>query len=297
MPHSVCNSRRMPLDGLVFLLLGTLLTLVSGGVAPAQGASGSSDIHSFVGSLTAAEQKLPLGLVVQARVAAGEAVPRALRAEGANARSRGAGSEILVKINGEDTANLVNTLRAIGAEPKFVSATRPYVTASLTEDQLWDLSVFDGVRSVRYVSGPLAQGVIEQAAAEPIAITAHRVSSFTSVANAAEQLDGTLQGNGEGVVIGLISLPVEQADVALLDAASPRLIPAFSPASTSDKRLYYLNGAFGSAEESSADALNMLQLIYDIAPKATVVLASPGKTSTPGEMAAVINSQIGRAHV
>ena len=66
----------------------------------------------------------------------------------------------------------------------------------------------------------------------------------------------------------------------------PRVIPVYDPAGGTQK-LFLGTGAVDNTD-GSADALNMLQLIYDIAPNATVVMASPGATSTAGQMAAVI---------
>ena len=40
--------------------------------------------------------------------------------------------------------------------------------------------------------------------------------------------------------------------------------------------------------DGSLDALYLLQLIYDMAPDAQVVMASPGVSSVPGEMATIV---------
>ena len=239
-------------------------------------------LREFLSSLSPAERKMPKDLVVQARIAAGQAIPAAAQATSRSRSSRFADSEAtaIVQITGTSAETLAGLLLQRGIEPEFVSPSRPYVTAALTEQEIWDVSLLNSVKSIRYVRGPIAQGTTSGS-------IAHRTEDFTATGQSTAQLGTNLVGDGDGVVIGLISLPAKQADIdALDDETTPRVIPVYDPAGGTQK-LFLGTGAVDNTD-GSADALNMLQLIYDIAPNATVVMASPGATSTAGQMAAVI---------
>ena len=244
-------------------------------------------LREFLSSLSPAERKMPKDLVVQARIAAGQAVPAAARATSRSRSSRFADSEAtaIVQITGTSAETLAGLLLQRGIEPEFVSPSRPYVTAALTEQEIWDVSLLNSVKSIRYVRGPIAQGTTSGS-------IAHRTQDFKTVAQSTAPLDTKLVGDGDGVVIGLISLPVKQADLnALNGVTGPRVIPLYDAAGTDpNQKLFLLDTDVISNESGSADALNMLQLIYDIAPNATVVMASPGATSTAGHMAATITA-------
>ena len=99
------------------------------------------------------------------------------------------------------------------------------------------------------------------------AYTAHGVAAL-----AAE--DPPLRGSD--VVIGLISLPFSQSAFNALQAESPRVIPL----SASIDLLTGSGRAAIVSQGGSADALSMLQLIYDMAPAAKVVIGSPGVDGT-----------------
>jgi len=208
-------------------------------------------------------------VVVQRRLERGLPVPEKLaaKAQGKN-RSFSAPAPALFQIHGHDVSTLVMALQGLGVEPQFVSSSRPYVTASLTEAQVANLAESSAVRLIRYVVGPTAQGTTA-------AFTAHRVSDLASE---------TPPLTGTNVVVGLISLPYKSADLTSLDGAATRIIPE----STS---LYPVSGAVDN-DVGTTDLLYMLQLIYDIAPDAKVVVGSPGKVSTAGQMHMLIDTMV-----
>jgi hypothetical protein len=88
---------------------------------------------------------------------------------------------------------------------------------------------------------------------------------------------------GDKVVIGLISLPYKSDDLVTLNAQSPRVVPA-------PTNLIEITGVTDSA--GTTDLLNMLQVIYDIAPGATVVVGSPGINGTPAQMHTLIDQLV-----
>ena len=234
-----------------------------------QGNSAAPTPREFVRSLTESERKLPQMVVVQRRLAAGLPVPEKLaeKAQG-DTRSRSAQLPSLFQIHGHDVSTLVMALKSVGVQPQFVSSSRPYVTASLTQVQAADLAESTAVSRISFVVGPSAQGTTA-------AFTAHRVSGLTSE---------TPPLTGTNVVVGLISLPYKSADLTSLDGATTRIIPESA-------NLYPVAGAVDEGD-GTTDLLFMLQLIYDIAPDAKVVVGSPGVNSTAGEMHTLIDTLV-----
>ena len=154
-------------------------------------------LREFLSSLSPAERKMPKDLVVQARIAAGQAVPAAAQAASRSRSSRFASSEAttIVQITGTSAETLAGLLLQRGIEPEFVSPSRPYVTAALTQQEMWDVSLLNSVKSIRYVRGPIAQGTTSGS-------IAHRTEDFTTTGQTTEQLGTNLVGDGDGVVIG-----------------------------------------------------------------------------------------------
>ena len=253
---------------MVWLLIGLLCILVPQAVWP-QGNSVAPTPREFVRSLTESERKLPQMVVVQRRLAAGQPVPEKLaeKAQG-DARSRSAPIHALFQIHGHDVSTLVMALQGRGVEPQFVSSSRPYVTASLTEAQAFDLAESTAVSRISFVVGPTPQG-------KTAAFTAHRVGGLASE---------TPPLTGTDVVVGLISLPYKSADLTSLDSAATRIIPESA-------NLYPVAGAVDDTD-GTTDLLSMLQLIYDIAPAAKVVVGSPGVNSTAGQMHTLIDTMV-----
>ena len=253
---------------MAWLLTGLLCVLVPQVVWP-QGDNVAPTPREFVRSLTESERKLPQMVVVQQRLSAGVPVPEKLaeKAQGDD-RSRSAPSPKLFQIHGHDVSTLVMALQGLGVEPQFVSTSRPYVTASLTETQAADLAESTAVSRISFVVGPTAQGTTA-------AFTAHRVSGLASE---------TPPLTGSDVVVGLISLPYKSADLISLDGAATRIIPESG-------NLYPVTGAVDDSN-GTTDLLFMLQLIYDIAPDAKVVVGSPGVNSTAGQMHTLIDTLV-----
>ncbi len=171
----------------------------------------------------------------------------------------------IYKLEGLTTWILVDALSELGVTPHYVSSTQPYVTAYLSTAQLAQLSETPALNRATRVSGPQAQGQMEP-------FVSHRVQSASDLGNPAL--------TGDGVVIGLISLPFQRADKTTLDDHTSDLIP-------SGGKLHVLADAVDDTN-GTKDALNLLQVIFDIAPGATVVMASPGVDSVPEQMADVV---------
>ena len=150
-------------------------------------------LREFLSSLSPAERKMPKDLVVQARIAAGQAVPAAAQATSRSGSSRFADSEAtaIVQIMGASAETLAGLLLQRGIEPEFVPPSRPYVTAALTEQEIWDVSLLNSVKSIRYVRGPIAQGTTSGS-------IAHR-REFHNCGSIAQRRN--LVGDGDGVVL------------------------------------------------------------------------------------------------
>ena len=266
--------------GLMKSILRRLLTLgLLGVLAQSSWAQTSGDqttsYRTFLRSLTPVEQKLPLHLVAAERYIAGEPLPESLKAQAAS-RAESKRGETAYRIDGSSAPAVLASLAELGITPTFVSGSRSYVTARLTDSDAVALAKFNAVSKITAVMGPSAQGQGSTQAAG-----AHRLSSLYPI-DKPDTDDPALDGSG--VVIGLISLPFKQADLDALEAETTRIIPDTTA-------LTVTSGAVDEAD-GSQDALFLLQLIYDMAPDAQVVVASPGVNSVPGEMAAVVNALV-----
>jgi len=251
---------RLVLVGLCFVLFG-----LNSFAQPSQKTTEIADYREFLQSFTLVEQKLPRPLVFAQRFAEGKSMPEALRhrvaARAADARS----GRNLYRIDGVSAWQLVASLDQVGITPEFVSSSRPYVTASLRPSDALALAEYQSVLKISPVIGPRAQGQGNTQAA-----SAHRLADLYPDGKP-DAGDPAL--NGSGVVVGLISLPFKQADLDSLKAL--QVVP-------SDVKV--LEGAVDNTN-GSLDALYLLQLIYDMAPNAQVIMASPGVNSVTGQMA------------
>lgn len=250
----------------------------------AQPANQGISYREFLQSLTPAERKLPTDLVAAERYAAGQPLPAPLEAQ-VSAEARLAPSEkVAYRIDGTGVDALVSELAVLGIDPKFVSNSRPYVTAYLSPSSAMALAQSEAVFKITIVLGPSAQGQ-----GSTLAATAHRLDELYPV-NQPDTGDPALDGSG--VVVALISLPFKQADLDLLEAEATRVIPDGTALTvrTGDDAVSHGSGTLDAVDNSdgSLDALYLLQLIYDIAPDAQVVMASPGVSSVPGEMATIV---------
>ena len=266
----------------LFLMLGLL-----GSLAPlgwAQPANQGISYREFLQSLTPAERKLPTDLVAVQRRTAGQPLPAPLEARAAT-QARSAVTELTVyRIDGTTTDALVSALASLSVDPKFVSQSRPYVTAYLSPASAVALAESGAVFKITRVMGPKAQGQ-----GSTLAAAAHRLNELYPV-NQPDTGDPALDGSG--VVVGLISLPFKQADLDLLDAETTRIIPDGTALTvlTGGDAVAHGSGTLDAIDntDGSLDALYLLQLIYDMAPDAQVVIASPGVNSVPGEMATIV---------
>lgn len=227
--------------------------------------------HEFAESLTPAERKLPQNVVVDRRLAAGLPVPHTVSQRLVSSQaSRSATVPDLFQIHGTETSTLLKALKQMGVTAQYASSSRPYVTAALTQAQVAALAENEAVTRIGYIVGPTAQGTTD-------AYTAHRVGGL---ALSPQSLTGS------GVVVGVISLPYQSDDLSDLSLASPRIVPESA-------NLYSLLDAVDSSNTyGTTDLLYLLQLIYDLAPGASVVLASPGVNSTAGQMHDVIDTLV-----
>ena len=294
------------------LLLWLCVSLLAPGIVAAQNdnANGNSAL-AFWNSLTPAERKLPRDILVAQRLAAGKTVPpgweRSAEASSKNRSSQV--SERLYRLDGDSLAALESVLWEIGAEAISKSRSRAYLTAKLSDDQVVSISTYPSVARVRYVKGPKAQGVTQ-------AWQAHRIADMDG-AGQPSNLSSKPALSGDGVVIGIISNTIRQADLDALKGlknigdvtgtcAIPPVYGDSSPPSCSngDAVVYKLSGmsdADGALNSvistgGAADGLNMLQVMYDLAPDAQFIIASPGDTNTgaagdqnlPADMARVV---------
>ena len=165
-----------------------------------------------------------------------------------------------------------------------MSDSRPYVTAYLSQSDAVALAESEAVFKITVVLGPTAQGQ-----GSTLAAAAHRLDALYPV-NQPDTGDPALDGSG--VVVGLISLPFKQAEFDLLEAEATRIIPDGTALTvrTAGDAVVHGSGTLDAIDntDGSLDALYLLQLIYDMAPDAQVVVASPGVSSVPGEMATIV---------
>ena len=270
---------------IVLVWLMSAWSLATG--AQPDGSAESISYREFLQSLTPAERKIPINLVAASRYASGEPLPAAL-ADIAARQAREAQTDSQVyRIEGTSSEALVIALRGEGLSPKFVSDTRNYVTAYMPPSAVIALAASEQVFKITIVLGPTAQGQGSTQAA-----AAHRLADLYPV-DKPDAGDPALTGSG--VVIGLISLPFKQADLDALNLEATRIIPdaAALTVRTGGDAISHGSGTLDAVDDTdgSLDALYLLQLIYDMAPGAQVVAASPGGAgSTPGEMATVVNA-------
>ena len=238
---------------------------------------------AFLASRTIAERKVPVSVAQQWREdpETFDAL-RTLFGQPGTASQTAAEVRALYRVDAVDAAAIETLLGALGVTPKFVSQRRPYATVELTAAQIQVLAESDDVTRIRAVIGPRAKGN---------ASLAHDISSL-STGNAA----GGGDLSGSGVVIGLISLPFSGSLLTALETATA--VPT-----EASGNLIILGDAKVTCDpdadpgpdpctDLTADALNMLQVIHQIAPGAQVVIGSPGSASEPGEMATLIDAMV-----
>jgi len=284
------------------LIVAISVSLCATMPASAQDDSSAVNPREFWNSLTPAERKLPRDVLIQRRMDAGKAVPPGWqRSAQARSQSRSAApAEQIYRLDGDSLESLETVLSQIGATAISRSSSRGYVTAALNSEQVNEAANYAAVRQIRHVKGPTAQGVTQ-------AWQAHRVSDMDGN-NEPSNLGTTTAKTGNGVVIGIISRTIKQADLDALkgelnvkgDAGTCVIPPVYGdsspPTCPGNALVYKLSGVSDSAgalpnvisTSGTADGLNMLQVMYDIAPDAKFVIASPGDTSTPADMARVI---------
>ena len=309
-----CNRSVMSTHYLTLLLWLTVCLLAPGFVAAQNdnaNAANSNSALAFWNSLTPAERKLPRDILVAQRLAAGKTVPpgweRSAEASSKNRSSQV--SERLFRLDGDSLAALESVLWEIGAEAISKSRSRAYLTTKLSDEQVVSVSTYPSVARIRYVKGPKAQGVTQ-------AWQAHRIADMAG-AGQPSNLSSKPALSGDGVVIGIISNTITQADLTALKGATninngagtcaiPPVYGDSSPRSCSngDAVVYKLTGmsdADGALPSvistgGAADGLNMLQVMYDIAPDAQFIIASPGDSdtgvagdqNTPADMARIV---------
>jgi len=272
----------------LLIILGFVgMTGVTAWAQPAGNAANAISYREFLQSLTPAERKIPINLVAAARYANGQPLPASLDESAAVQAREGQPRPEVYRLDGVSKGALLAALAAEGLSAKFVSETRNYVTAVLTPSAVGSLATYDAVLKVSPVIGPMAQG---QGSTQAAAV--HRLADLYPV-DKPDAGDPALTGSG--VVVGLISLPFKQADLDALNLEATRIIPdaAALTVRTGGDAISHGSGTLDAVDDTdgSLDALYLLQLIYDMAPGAQVVAASPGGAgSTPGEMATVVNA-------
>lgn len=239
--------------------------------------------RSFLASRTAAERKAPVSVVKQWREAPENFVPmRTLFGRPSAVSAPVSDERKLYRVDVASAASIEMLMAALGVTPKFVSNRRPYATVELTAAQVQVLAESDDVTRIREVIGPRAKGN---------ASIAHDIGSLTT-GNA--QGGGDLSGNG--VVIGLISLPFSADLLSALETAAAVPTEASGDLLLLGNTKVTCDPAADPGPDPcaglTADALNMLQVIHEIAPGAQVVIGSPGSASEPGEMAAVVDAMV-----
>lgn len=264
-----------------------LVSFALGGRVVAAGSDNHSESYrEFLKSLSASEKKLPMSLVLGARHAEKKSLPSPLAAQLTPLTSPASRSKRVYRIDGSSADAVVTALSELDISPKFISTSRSYVTARLTGSAAVALSSFDAVLQITEVIGPIAQGQGSTQAAG-----AHRLDELYPV-DKPDTGDPALDGSG--VVIGLISLPFKQSDLDTLQALNTPIVPDATGliVRSGAKAIAHGAGTLDAVDNlnGSQDVLFLLQLIYDMAPGAQVVVASPGVGSVPGELAAVVSA-------
>ncbi len=277
------------LNLLGILLIALAVAMPSSAIADAKGGSagrpaptGVAAKHkAFLASRSAVESKVPVSIAQQWRKDPETFnALRTLFSQPFTDIEIGPEERELYRVDAKSGASLELLLGTLGVTPKFVSKRRPYATVELTAAQIQVLAESDDVIRIRAVIGPRAKGN---------ASLAHDISAL-STGNAAG--GGDLSGNG--VVIGLVSLPFSASLLSDLETAA--VVPT-----EASGNLIVLGDAKVTCDPAAdpdpcasltADALNLLQVIYQIAPGTQVVIGSPGSASEPGEMATLIAAMV-----
>ena len=239
--------------------------------------------RSFLVSRTAAERKVPVSVAKQWRE--DDETVNALRTLSvqSSADSQLVSEErTLYRVDAKSAASIEVLMAALGVTPKFVSSRRPYATVELTIAEVQVLAESDDVTRIREVIGPRAKGN---------AALAHDITTLST-----DNAPGGGNLSGSGVVIGLISLPFSADLLSALE--TPPVVPT-----EASGNLIVLGNTKVTCDPAAdpgpdpcagltADALNMLQVIHEIAPSAQVVIGSPGSASEPGQMATVIDAMV-----
>ena len=243
----------------------------------------ASQRKAFLASRSAAERKVPVSVAQQ-----WQEDPETFNALRTLFGRHSTSSQIapeeraLYRVDAVSAAAIETALGTLGVTPKFVSQRRPYATVELTVAQIQVLAESEDVTRISAVIGPRAKGN---------ASLAHDISAL-STGNAS----GGGDLSGSGVVIGLISLPFSASLLSELETATA--VPTEASGNLiilGDAKVTCDPGADPGPDPCAgltADALNMLQVIYQIAPGAQVVMGSPGITSEPGEMATLVDAMV-----
>lgn len=243
------------------------------------GSSSRAVSGALMDNLTPEQRKLPLSLVIRGARDARAEISEGSVGSGQLVAAR-ADVERVYIVRGSSALSLSGAVVSVGGAVRSVSSRRPEITAKLTEQMVLDLSRDESVFDIRLVKGPRAQGITDP----------YRLHRIGELASAPAEQGGPLDGTG--VVIGLITLPVSEENLNTMAAvnqvlgAPGRLIPVL--AEGPDKRLYVSGNALNS-DSLHIDALNLMQIIHDIAPGATIVLDSPGVDGALIDMEAAID--------
>lgn len=248
-----------------------------------QVAEAAAQHRAFLASRTAAERKVPVSVAKRWRQDPETFnVLRTLFSQPSSDSLATSGGLTLYRVDATSIASIDMLMATLGVTPRFVSKRRPYATVELTAAQVQVLAESDDVTRISEVIGPRAKGN---------AALAHDIDDLST-----DNAPGGGNLSGSGVVIGLISLPFSASLLTELEAAaavpteaSGDLIVLGSAKVTCDP------GADPGPDPCAgltADALNMLQVIHEIAPNAQVVIGSPGSDSESGEMAALIDAMV-----
>lgn len=279
------------------LLAVTMVALIGSPAWSAGSSQASMSLADFLDSRTDTERKLPLKAVANARLARGEPVPSARIKKVSRATQAGATSASIAsiettfvyQINGSTAEAVSSAIRSVGADPIYVATARPYATAYLTLEQLYQVAADPAVFSAVEIAPPQPQGYFE---AHEAHIGASPSDTWTSAGLA-----------GDKVVVAILSMPIKAADLAALNkqftlvdgGAATRVIPE------ADKLHQWtgvVNESFGTS-----DLLALMQIVYKFAPKAEFVIASPfteysadgapvGVSSTPNQLADLIDEVV-----
>lgn len=240
----------------------------------------------LLSSLSAADKKLPRDILIAQRQAEGKPVPAEwLASENVQKRAKSDGKSVnYYRVSGKDVADLKTVLSLVGATARTVSESHRYVVAALDNDQVISLSLFDAVTQIKRLKESVAQGTTE-------AWTAHRFEEIDEEGEPPNIVDESNQPiapvlDGSDVVIAIISHPTYDDDLDRL-VADGALPARFDGAASNDSRIYAYAGipaggtvALDALTNVEADGftagINLAQVVHDIAPGATIVLASPG---------------------